>query len=101
DLAGALVRLKRVTLAIGPRAPRLSGSGFFDDGRGGFARRGTRALSFEEEPPEADGGCLSRSCGSTALAGAALFALSLIALFFTAPLAVHRTVEAVLQVIHI
>ncbi len=31
DLAGALVRLKRLTLAAGPRAPRLSGSGFLDD----------------------------------------------------------------------
>ena len=33
DLAGALVRLKRLTLADPLRAPQLSGSGFFDDGR--------------------------------------------------------------------
>ena len=32
-------------------------------------------------------------------AGGALFALSLIALFFTAPLAIHRTVESVLRAI--
>jgi hypothetical protein len=61
DLAGALVRLKRVTLTAGPRAPRLSGSGFFDDGRESFERRVTRALSLEEEPSRADAGPLSRS----------------------------------------
>src|SRR5262249_62107217 len=51
DLAGALVRLKRLTLAVGPRAPRLSRSGFLGDGRGGFEGRGTRAVSFGEETP--------------------------------------------------
>ncbi len=101
DLAGALVRLKRLTLAAGPRAPRLSGSGFLDDERGDFERRVTRALSFEEEPPEADAESLSRSCAKTAFAGGALFALSLIALFFTSPLAIHRAVESVLRILHI
>jgi Zn-dependent protease with chaperone function len=101
DLAGALVRLKRLTLAAGPRAPRLSGSGFLDDGRESFERRVTRALSLEEEPSRADAESLSRSCLRTAFAGGALFALSLIALFFTAPLAIHRTVESVLRILHI
>src|SRR5262249_56172202 len=66
DLAGALVRLKRLTLAIGPRAPRLSRSGFLDDGRGGFQRRVTRALSFDKGPPGAGRGAFSRSCLRTA-----------------------------------
>jgi Zn-dependent protease with chaperone function len=101
DLAGALVRLKRLTLAAGPRAPRLSGSGFFDDGRESFERRVTRALSLEEEPSRADAGSLSRSCVRAAFAGGALFALSLVTLFFTAPLAIHRTVESVLRILHI
>lgn len=101
DLAGALVRLKRLTLAAGPHASRLSGSGFFDDEAESFERRVTRALSFEEEPPGADAESLSRSCVRAAFAGAALFTLSLIALFFTAPLAVHRTVESVLRILHI
>jgi hypothetical protein len=96
-----MVRLKRLTLAAGPRAPRLSRSGFLDDEGESFERRVTRALSFEEEPSRADDGSLSRSCVRTGFAGAALFALSLIVLFFTAPLAVHRTVESVLQILHI
>jgi|RhiMethySRZTD1v2_1073278.scaffolds.fasta_scaffold06340_4 Zn-dependent protease with chaperone function len=101
ELAGALVRLKRLTLAAGPRAPRLSGSGFLDDGRESFERRVTRALSLEEETSQSDAESLSRSCLRTAFVGGALFALSLIAIFFTAPLAIHRTVESVLRIFHI
>ncbi len=101
ELAGALVRLKRLTLAIGSRVPQLAGSGFLDDGREGFERRVTRALSFAEETPGVDAESLSRSCVRTAVAGAALFALSLIALFITSPLAIHRAVESLLQVLHI
>jgi len=101
DLAGALVRLKRLTMAAGPRAPQLSGSGFLDDERSGFERRVTRALSLEEEPSQVDAESLSHSCARTAFAGAALFVLSLIALFFTSPLAIHRAVESVLFVLHI
>jgi Zn-dependent protease with chaperone function len=101
DLAGALVRLKRLTLAASPRAPRLLGSGFLDDERESFERRVTRALSLEEEPSQAAAESLSRSCLRTAFVGGALFALSLITLFFTAPLAIHRTVESVLRIFHI
>src|SRR5262249_18862591 len=101
DLAGALVRLKRLTLVVGPHAPRLSGSEFLDDERKSFERRVKRALSFEEEPSPADAESLSRSCVRTAGAIGALFALSLIASFSTAPLAIHRTVESVLQIFHI
>jgi hypothetical protein len=61
----------------------------------------TRALSLEEEPSRADAGSLSRSCVRAAFAGGALFALSLVTLFFTAPLAIHRTVESVLRILHI
>jgi Zn-dependent protease with chaperone function len=101
DLAGALVRLKRLTLAASPRAPRLLGSGFLGDGQESFERRVTRALSLEEEPSQTDAESLSLSCLRTAFVGGALFALSLIALFFTAPLAIHRTVESVLRIFHI
>ena len=101
DLAGALVRLKRLTLAAGPRAPRFSGSGFLDDEPESFERRVTRALSLEEELSRADAESLSRSCVRTAFVVGTLFALSLIALFFTAPLAIHRIVESVLRILHI
>src|SRR5262245_37874771 len=67
DLAGAMVRLKRLTLAAGPRAPRLSGSGFIDDEQESFERRVTWALSLEEELSRADAESLSRSCVRTAM----------------------------------
>ncbi|HEV2667749.1 MAG TPA: M48 family metalloprotease [Blastocatellia bacterium] len=101
DLAGALVRLKRLTLASGLRAPRLSGSGFLGADRESFERRVTRALSFGEAPPGADADHLSRSCVRTAFAVGAMFALSLIALFSTSPLAVHRAMESILRILHI
>jgi Zn-dependent protease with chaperone function len=100
DLAGALVRLKRLTLAISPRAPRLAGSGFFDDGRENFERRVTRALSLEGAPPHADAGSLSRSCVMTAFIVFAVFVISLAVLFFTSPLAIHRVVESALGILH-
>jgi hypothetical protein len=101
DLAGALVRLKRLTLAVGQRAPQLPGSKFLGAEGEGFERRVTRALSLAEEPPVADADSLSRSCVRTAFAGGVVFALSLITLFFTAPLAIHRAVESVLRILHI
>jgi len=100
DLAGALVRLKRLTLAVGPRAPQLAGSGFFDDGRENFERRVTRALSLEDAPPHTDVESLSRSCVMTAFIAFALFVLSLAVLFFTSPLAIHRVVESSLRIFH-
>src|SRR5262245_1161205 len=100
DLAGALVRLKRLTQAAGPREPLSSGSGFFDDGRENFERRVTRALSLAEARSQIDSESLSRSCVRTAIAGTALFAISLAVLFFTSPLAIHRAVESLLQILH-
>ncbi len=100
DLAGALVRLKRLTLAVPLGAPRLAGSGFFDDGHESFEQRVTRALSLEDAEPLAGAESLSRSCVRTAVAGTAIFVLSLAVLFFTAPLAIHRLVETALRIFH-
>ncbi len=97
DLAEALVRLKRLTLTMDGRAPQLAGSGFFDDGRASFEQRVTRALSLEAIPLLPNAETMSRSCARAALAGCALFACSLAGLFCTSPLAIHRTVEAVLH----
>jgi len=99
DLAGALVRLKRLTLAVPLRAPKLAGSGFFDDGRENFERRVTRALSLEEGA-QVGAESLSRSCLRTVFMVSALFTLSLAVLFSTAPLAIHRVVEAALRTLH-
>ncbi len=100
DLAGAMVRLKRLTLDVGARAPQLAGSGFFDDGRENFERRVTRALSLEDARLHADAKSLSRSCVMTAFVVFALFVLSLAVLFFTSPLAIHRVLESALRILH-
>jgi beta-lactamase regulating signal transducer with metallopeptidase domain len=100
DLAGALVRLKRLTLARPLRAPQASGSGFFGDDRENFERRVMRALSLEDAAPQADAEILSRSSVKMALAVITLFAFSLVALFCTSPMAIHRAVESVLQILH-
>lgn len=100
ELAGALVRLKRLTMLAGPRAPQLAGSGFFDDERESFEQRVMRALSLEDSPLRTDAESLSRSCLQIAFVGCALFVFSLVVLFFTSPLAIHRAVESVLQILH-
>lgn len=100
ELAGALVRLKRLTQAIPLSAPRLAGSGFFDDGHESFERRVTRALSLEDAMPRADIEPPAQSWLRTAFAGAAIFALSLAGLFCTTPLAIHRLVEYALRILH-
>jgi Zn-dependent protease with chaperone function len=99
DLAGALVRLKRLTLGAQLREPQASGSGFFDDDRENFERRVMRALSLEDAPPQADAEILSSSSMKMALAVITLFAFSLVALFCVSPLAIHRAVESVLQIL--
>jgi Zn-dependent protease with chaperone function len=101
ELAGALVRLKRLTLAVAPRAPQLAGSGFFGDDRENFEQRVTRALMLEDAPSRADAETLSRSCTQMAFAGCGVFGGSLVVLFITSPLAVHRAVESVLQILHL
>lgn len=100
ELAGALVRLKRLTLAVVPRAPQLAGSGFFGDDQENFEQRVTRALLLEDVAPQAVAESLSRSCVRMAFVGCALFAFSLVVLFITSPLAIHRAVESMLQVLH-
>lgn len=101
DLAGALVRIKRLSLTAGRLALRLDGSGFFADDQESFERRVTRALSLEGAPLQADTESLSRSCIRTAVAGATVFALSMVAFFFTAPLAVHRALEEILRALRL
>ncbi len=101
ELAGALVRLKRLTLAVVPRAPQLAGSGFFGDDRENFEQRVTRALSLEDAQSPMDVESLSRSWGRTAYSCCVVFVFSLAVLFFASPLAIHRAVESVLQILHI
>jgi hypothetical protein len=79
----------------------LAGSGFFGDDRENFEQRVTRALSLEDAQSPMDVESLSRSWGRTAYSCCVVFVFSLAVLFFASPLAIHRAVESVLQILHI
>lgn len=97
ELAGALVRVKRLTLA----APQLraAGSGFFGNDEQDFEHRVTRVLALSNEAESGAADYMSRSCAQMAMVVGAIFALSLIALLVVSPLAVHRAIEAALNLI--
>jgi Zn-dependent protease with chaperone function len=100
ELAGALVRLKRLTLASIPfseTARQPIGSGFFGNGKDDFERRVTRVLALAEESTAVESCNLARSCLRTASLTLAVFALSLGALFVLSPLAVHEVIETIIQ----
>lgn len=96
ELAGALVRLKRLTLAISNSFAPV-GAGFFGSGNDDFERRVTRVLALEEADAEVEAGSLLRSCVRAAELAGAGFVLSLGVLFANSPLAIHRAVEALLR----
>jgi beta-lactamase regulating signal transducer with metallopeptidase domain len=98
DLAGALVRLKRLTLVASPPTLRLAASGLFGDGKENFEQRVERVLSLAERADFEVTGNLSRSCIGVAMTMTAAFALSLTALFAFSPLAIHKVVETILHV---
>lgn len=98
ELAGALVRLKRLTLAAAPPPLRPAASGLFGDGKENFEQRVERMLSFVERANLNAAGKLSRSCVGIAVAMGVAFTLSLAALFAVSPLAIHKAVETILHV---
>jgi Zn-dependent protease with chaperone function len=96
ELAGALVRLKRLTLAVSNSFEPV-GIGFFGSGRDDFERRVNRVLALTEERLLSENGSLARSCVRLGALTLAAFALSLGALFALSPLAVHEAIEIVLR----
>lgn len=95
ELAGALVRLKRLTLVT---ASPTATSGLFGDGKENFLRRVERVLSLTNNAnPEA--GELAHSSLGFAVTTSLAFALSLLLLFAVAPLAVHKILEEILRVL--
>ncbi|MDX2032120.1 MAG: M56 family metallopeptidase [Blastocatellia bacterium] len=98
ELAGALVRLKRLTLAPSPLALRPAASALFGDDKENFEHRVERALSLAERADLKAAENLSRSCLRITMTMSATFALSLITLFAYSPLTVHKIVETILHV---
>lgn len=98
ELAGALVRLKRLTLAAAPPTLRPAASGLFGDGKDNFERRVERVLSLADQADLAAADNLSCSCVGIAMTTSVTFALSLAALFAVSPLAIHKVFETILHV---
>jgi hypothetical protein len=97
EVAGALTRLKRLTLAALPRRLQQGESGFFGEQGESFEWRVTRVLSLPDQPEASQATGLSRSWMRVAALASLAFALSLITLFWVSPLAIHRAVESILH----
>lgn len=99
EVAGALVRLKRLTVPVLPRGTRLAESGFFGERGHSFERRVMRILSFGDQAMRNEAELLSRSWVRAALLTGGAFALTLVAFFLVSPLAIHRVLEAILHIL--
>ncbi|HSE98195.1 MAG TPA: hypothetical protein VLD57_08025, partial [Blastocatellia bacterium] len=97
DVAGALVRIKRLSLAAVPHKVQTAESGFFTERSDTFEQRVTRVLSLDEQPEPKVIAALSRSWGKAAAFVASAFVLTLIVLFLSSPLAAHRLFEFLLH----
>jgi Zn-dependent protease with chaperone function len=97
DVAGALVRIKRLSLAATPRRSQTAESRFFSEKTSVFEHRITRILSLNERPLRGEVTALSRSWVRAAAFIASAFVLTLVTLFFLSPLAAHRLVEFLLH----
>ncbi|MEN3334473.1 MAG: hypothetical protein V7641_3838 [Blastocatellia bacterium] len=98
EVAGALVRLRRLTLNGQPRRLRSTGAGFLGEQGEGFERRVLRVLSLVDQAEINEGLTLSRSWVRDAALIGVGFALSLMGLFTVSPLAIHRIIEAILRI---
>lgn len=96
ELAGALVRLKRLTLVTPTLRP--AASGLLGDGRENFARRVERILSLTESAEPSATKSLAGSCASVGIVMSFVFLFTLATLFMTSPLAIHTVLEMVLNV---
>ena len=98
EVAGALVRLKRLTVPVLPRGTRLAESGFFGERGHSFERRVMRVLSLVDQPMKDEAALLSRSWVRAAVLTGGTFALTLVVFFLVSPLAIHRMLEAILHI---
>jgi len=96
EVAGALVRLTRLTLGM-PRGPQLTESSFFGEHEATLERRVERVLSLtgaETIEPVV----MSRSWVKATTLCVAAFVLTLATVFAVSPLAIHRLFELLLRV---
>ena len=98
ELAGALVQLKRLTLAVAPPMMRPAASELFGDGKANFEQRVERMLLLADQADLAAAGKLSSSPVGVIIITSVIFALSLAALFAVSPLAIHRVLESILHI---
>jgi Zn-dependent protease with chaperone function len=98
EVAGALVRMKRLTVSVTTRGTRLAESGFFGERGHSFERRVMRVLSLGDQTVRDEAALLSRSWVRTAALAGGAFALTLVAFFLVSPLAIHRVLEAILHI---
>ncbi|HET9532956.1 MAG TPA: M56 family metallopeptidase [Blastocatellia bacterium] len=97
DVAGALVRIKRLSLAAAPRKAQTAESGFFTERSDAFEQRVTRILSLDDHIESKAVTALSRSWGKTAAFVTSAFVFTLVVLFLLSPLAAHRLFETLLH----
>jgi Zn-dependent protease with chaperone function len=98
ELAGALVRLKRLTRPVSLPKMRPAASSLFGDEKENFERRVNYVLSLADRDQTRVSGELSRSCVRVAMTTGAAFALTLAGSFAVSPLAIHKVVELILHI---
>jgi Zn-dependent protease with chaperone function len=97
EVAAALVKLRRLTVAPPTRKPQSVESGFFSESDTLVERRVTRLLSLAGQSGKEGTLLSSRSWLGAATLMGMLFASTLVTLFLSSPLAVHRLIEALLR----
>lgn len=96
ELAGALVRLKRMTLVA---ALPAATSGLFGEDKENFEQRVERVLALADESALGQTESLARPFLAVAVTTGVAFLVSLLALFSVSPLAVHTLMEEILRVL--
>jgi Zn-dependent protease with chaperone function len=104
EIADALVKLRRRTLAMAGHSPESDGlvaaSGFVSGDAPGFERRVRRLIAFADAlPSRAHALALSQTPRRAALALVSFFFITLVAAMAFAPLAVHRVVESFIKIL--
>lgn len=105
EIAGALVKLRRLTLAVTGYSPETddglaAASGFVSGETPGFERRVRRLIAFSDALPSSTHAlALSQTPRRAAVALVSFFVITLAAVMTFAPLAVHRVVESFIKIL--
>ena len=100
EIAGALVKLRRFASLASRSAPAAAAAGFLPAGATGFEYRVRRLVAFADAlPSPASVAGYARGPLREATAATVTFAATLAAVLTVAPLAVHRAVETVINLL--